>query len=107
MKRSFEIVDYPHKGSNTGNYSGSSPGRAANKIFNKLVNDMNFKNANNKKILVFSIKEKKKDAKEKKYVGTRIHLVTPTVITFKSGNQITFNYKALVTSYKKYYENEN
>ena len=78
-----------------------------NKIFNKLVNDMNFKNANNKKILVFSIKEKKKDAKEKKYVGTRIHLVTPTVITFKSGNQITFNYKALVTSYKKYYENEN
>ena len=101
----YEIVDYPKKGINSGRFSGKSPGRVASKVFSKLAKYSNFSNADNKKIIVFSIKEKKKgNLKEKKYVGTRIALVKPNIVTLRNGKEIIYRYMNVVTSYNKYFE---
>ena len=61
-------------------------------------------NSNNL-IVGFSIKEKKKgNLKEKKYVGTRIALVKPNIVTLRNGKEIIYRYMNVVTSYNKYFE---
>ena len=82
----YEIVDYPKQGINSGNFSGKSPGRAASKVFSKLAKE-------------------KGNIKEKKYVGTRIHLVEPTIVQLNNGKKIIYRYKNIVTPFNKYYEN--
>ena len=108
VKRVFELVDYPTMGDVYGNYSGSSPGQAAKKMFNYLakktsfkVND-NKKSSNTKNAIIFSLREKGVNSSKKyEYLGTRTKLIKPTVITYPTGKKVEFKYKTLVTKHKK------
>jgi len=85
-KRCFTLMDFPDKGINTGNYNSSSPQKAAEKIFNKLVKKMNFyDNLGGTKYLLFHIQ----DINNKKiypYVGTVVILKNPVDINYSNKN---------------------
>ena len=107
-KRVFELVDYPSLGNVYGNYSGSSPGQAAKKIFNYLAKKTSFnvtgnkQNSNTKNAIIFSLREKGVSSPKKyEYLGTRTKLIKPTVITYPSGKKVEFKYKTIVTKHKK------
>ena len=107
-KRVFEIVDYPEMGDVYGNYSGSSPGQAAKKMFNYLAKKTSFnvtgnkKNSNTKNAIIFSLREKGVSSPKKyEYLGTRTKLIKPTIITYPSGKKVKFKYKTFVTKHKK------
>lgn len=106
VKRVFELVDYPTMGDVYGNYSGSSPGQAAKKMFNYLAKKTSFndnkKSSNTKNAIIFSLREKGVNSSKKyEYLGTRTKLIKPTVITYPTGKKVEFKYKTLVTKHKK------
>lgn len=108
IKRVFELVDYPSMGDVYGNYSGSSPGQAAKKIFNYLAKKTSFnvtgnkQNSNTKNAIIFSLREKGVSSSKKyEYLGTRTKLIKPTVITYPTGKKVEFKYKTIVTKHKK------
>lgn len=108
IKRVFELVDYPSMGDVYGNYSGSSPGQAAKKIFNYLAKKTSFnvtgnkQNSNTKNAIIFSLREKGVSSPKKyEYLGTRTKLIKPTVITYPTGKKVEFKYKTIVTKHKK------
>lgn len=108
IKRVFELVDYPSMGDVYGNYSGSSPGQAAKKIFNYLAKKTSFnvtgnkQNSNTKNAIIFSLREKDVNSPKKyEYLGTRTKLIKPTIITYPSGKKVEFKYKTIVTKHKK------
>ena len=103
-KRIFQIADYPYSGQSYGNYTGQYPSQAAKKIFNFLANKSGFTNANSKNLIVFSIVEKA-NSKKYNYVGTRMKLVNPTIITYADGKQVVHKYKTLVTKHKQTFKN--
>ena len=103
-KRIFQIADYPYNGQSYGNYTGQYPSQAAKKIFNFLANKSGFTHANSKNVIVFSIIEKA-NSKKYNYVGTRMKLVNPTIITYADGKQVEHKYKTLVTKHKQTYKN--
>lgn len=107
-KRVFELVDYPSPGDVYGNYSGSSPGQAAKKIFNYLAKKTSFNvtgnktTSNTKNAIIFSLREKGVSSPKKyEYLGTRTKLIKPTIITYPSGKKVKFKYKTFVTKHKK------
>lgn len=102
QKKIYKIFDYPREGMVYGEFKGTYPGQAAKKIFSKIASEKEFTNSNSKKAIVFSIINMK-DKKELKYVGTRIKLVEPVYVNLKSGKQIKFKYKNIVTRYKDYF----
>lgn len=103
-KRIFQIADYPYNGQNYGNYTGQYPSQAAKKIFNFLANKSGFTHANSKNVIVFSIIEKA-NSKKYNYVGTRMKLVNPTIITYADGKRVEHKYKTLVTKHKQTFKN--
>ena len=96
--KKYQIVDYPNKGLNYGEYKGVYPGQAAKKIFSKLATEQNFTNSSSQKGIVFSIRDIDMK-KEMTYIGTRIQYVKPIVVNFKNGKSITYRYKNIVARY--------
>jgi hypothetical protein len=90
-KRVFQLVDYPKKGKNYGNYTGTHPKQAANKVMSALARKIDLKNTNNNNQIVFWIMEKK-NGKKYCYTGTRIKLVKPKVV-IRGNNKINYWYK--------------
>lgn len=83
-KRVFQLVGYPKEGQMFGNYTGTHPKQAANKVMTKLARRINLKNTNNNNQIVFWIIDKE-SGKKYCYTGTRIKLVKPKVV--RRGNK--------------------
>lgn len=108
--RFFTVVDFPKKGNTFGLFKSQYPKQAGNRAFTKLSRMIDLKN-NSNKWLVFNIQEifmnKKTNKIEKgkiyKYLGTRVELVKP-IIRNINGHEITYKYKNILASYKKYFD---
>lgn len=83
-KRVFQLIDYPKEGEMFGNYTGTHPKQAANKVMTALARRINLKNTNNNNQIVFWIIDKE-SGKKYCYTGTRIKLVKPKVV--RRGNK--------------------
>ena len=83
-KRVFQLVGYPKEGQMFGNYTGTHPKQAANKVMTALAKRINLKNTNNNNQIVFWIIDKE-SGKKYCYTGTRIKLVKPKVV--RRGNK--------------------
>ena len=75
----YEIMAFPNKKSNFGNYSGTYPKEAAQKAFTFLSSLVDDEIKNDGNFLVFSIRKKNKNNinnsnKEHKFIGTVIEL---------------------------------
>ena len=90
-KRVFQLVDYPKKGEMFGNYNGTYPKQAANKVMTVLARRINLKNTNNNNQIVFWIMDKE-SGKKYCYTGTRIKLVKPKVVR-RGNNKINYWHK--------------
>lgn len=90
-KRVFQLVDYPKEGEMFGNYIGTHPKQAANKVMTKLARRINLKNTNNNNQIVFWIMDKE-SGKKYCYTGTRIKLVKPKVVK-RGNNKINYWHK--------------
>lgn len=90
-KRVFQLVDYPKEGEMFGNYTGTHPKQAANKVMTVLARRINLKNTNNNNQIVFWIIDKE-SGKKYCYTGTRIKLVKPKVVK-RGNNKINYWHK--------------
>ena len=90
-KRVFQLVDYPKEGEMFGNYTGTHPKQAANKVMTVLARRINLKNTNNNNQIVFWIMDKE-SGKKYCYTGTRIKLVKPKVVR-RGNNKINYWHK--------------
>ena len=75
----YEIMAFPNKKSNFGNYSGTYPKEAAQKAFTFLSSLVDDEIKNDGNFLVFSIRKKNKNNinnsnKEHKFIGTVVEL---------------------------------
>ncbi len=97
-KDSYTIINYPKNNQTFGEFTGSSPKRAAHKAFSKLAK---LSNLNNKSedFLVFSIMNKRTN-KLYKYIGKRIKLSEPREV-IRNGKKIIYKYVNTVGKYKK------
>lgn len=75
-----------------------SPKSAANRFFTKLAKNIKLNSSNNR-FIVFTIKNIS-SGKEYKYIGTRVLLENPVVITTKNGKKITYKYSNIIGEYK-------
>lgn len=98
-KRSFTVVDYPKEGETFGRYMSKNMTDAANKAIAKLSKKMNIDSMNNQ-FITFWMKEttRNSDHKEVRYIGTRVKLHKPIIIT-RGNNDIEYKYKYIVTKY--------
>ena len=90
-KRVFQLIDYPKEGQMFGNYTGTHPKQAANKVMTALARRINLKNTNNNNQIVFWIIDKE-SGKKYCYTGTRIKLVKPKVVK-RGNNKINYWHK--------------
>jgi hypothetical protein len=94
----FTIVDFPQKGTNTGSFTGITSTIAANKVFNRLIKELNYNdNENGRKYLVFYIMDintKKIEA----FIGTIVILDHPIEIDRKN-KTIKITHRNIVTKY--------
>lgn len=97
-KRKFTVLDFPSKGTNYGNYTGSTPSIVANKVFTKLCKQLNFiNNLGGTKYLVFYIQ----DLNSKKiypFIGTIILLQNPIEVNY-SKKSVQINHRNIVAKY--------
>ena len=96
--KTFTIVDYPQKGTNTGSFTAITSTIAANKVFNRLIKELNYNdNENGRKYLVFYIMDintKKIEA----FIGTIVILDHPIEIDRKN-KTIKITHRNIVTKY--------
>lgn len=99
IKKTYTIVDFPHKGKTYGKFSGTIPKNAASKAYSTLFKFMKQNNNDNLfgKFIVFVIKEIETN-KEYKYIGSRVKLQNPVVVS-KNGKEITYNFKNVIGVY--------
>ena len=95
-KQIFQIIDYQTNNKKKyRNFKGSWPAQAAHKALSLLSKNIYLNNSNNMnqiKFWIINILTKKKYC----YIGTRIKLVKPTIITLKNGNIIKYWYKTIL-----------
>ena len=104
-QRVFAIVDYPNVDELYGNFTGSSPSVAADKVLTLLAEKIDLKNTDEKNFIFFTIRDitdnvnnnvnnvnsvnnNSKKNKEYSYIGTRVELYEP--IKLKNGRIIKF-----------------
>ena len=94
-KKEYVLLDFPEI---KGKFKSSSPGKAAEKIFNRLINKLKFtNNMNGSLYLVFHIKEVNDD-NPLPYIGTVIKLQNP--INYKRGTKnIEIDHRVIVSKY--------
>ncbi len=97
IKDVYTIVDFPKEDTTYGEFSGASPKRAADKAFTKLYKLSKINN-NSSDFLVFTIKNKRTN-KEYKYIGKRIKLIKPIVVS-RGGKEITYKYINTIGKYR-------
>ena len=93
----YNIVDFPNKNQQFGNYAALFPKQAATEAFNFLSNILEEKINEEGKFIVFTI-QNKDTKKEYKYIGTRIKLENP-VVKYVNGNQVIYEYKNVIGKY--------
>ncbi len=97
-KDKYTVINYPRKNQTFGEFTGSSPKRAAHKAFSKLAKLGNLRN-NTDELLVFSIQNLRTN-KIYKYIGKRIKLTEPREV-IRNGKKIIYKYVNTVGKYKK------
>lgn len=99
-KRYYTIVDFPEENQSYGNFSGTIPKKAANKVFSFLLKFINedINNDFSGKFIVFVIKDISTN-KLYKYIGTRIKLKNPVYKT-KNNEPIIYKYKNVIGKYR-------
>lgn len=109
-QRVFSIVDYPNVDELYGNFTGSSPRVAADKILTLLAEKIDLKNTDEKNFIFFTIRDitnsvnNSKKNKEYSYIGTRVELYKPKKL--KKGKIIKFkNIISRVTNKNKHIYN--
>ena len=93
----YSIVDFPNDKELYGNFEGNNPKSAANKAFSYLIKFIDKNYDNQGKFLVFVIRNMSTN-KEYKYIGNRIKLENPVVVS-KNGKEIIYNYKNVIGIY--------
>lgn len=97
-KDTYSILDYPTKNKLYGEFTGSSPKRAAQKAFSKLAKLSNIK-TNSNDFIVFTIVNKRTN-KLYKYLGKRNKLTEPKVI-YRNGKKVEYKFVNTVGKYKE------
>ena len=107
--KEYEIMCFPNKKKNFGNFTGDTPKKAAEKAFTLLSNITQDEIKKDGVFIVFSIRKKNKSTnkstnttanttantnKEHKYIGTVIELENKVV-----NNQKTLKYKNVISKY--------
>lgn len=94
----YSILDYPTKNKMYGEFTGSSPKRAAQKAFSKLVKFSGVR-TNSNDFIVFTIVNKRTN-KVYKYLGKRNKLTSPKTI-YRDGKKIEYKFVNTVGKYKE------
>jgi ABC-type enterochelin transport system ATPase subunit len=96
-KNYYTIVDFPKENQTYGKFSGTCPKNAASKAYSVLFKHLKDKENLFGKFIVFVIRDINNN-KEYKYIGNRIKLENPVVVS-KNGKEIIYNYKNVIGIY--------
>ena len=96
--KEYEIIDFPNKKENFGNFKGAYPKQAAEKAFTFLTNVVGDEIKKDGNFIVFSIQQKNKNTnnKELKFIGTVIELEND--VYNKEQNKVV-KYKNILSKY--------